>query len=208
MVAVVDTGLDLEDKRFSDVLCATGHRDFTNTGLKDNVTHGTHVTGLIKQYAGDVDCYCLIIIKWYDPAILEKKYTITTMTRALDYALNSGALYVNVSGGGGGFDEYEYDSIKNHPEVLVIAAAGNEGRNIDIFDNAFYPASYVFPNVVPVSALNHSRRRLESSDWSSRSAWELGENVQSTIPGGMAYASGTSMATAIHTGRVINEICR
>ena len=46
-VAVIDTGLDLSDKRFSSRLCKEGHEDFTHTTIEDKSGHGTHVVGLI-----------------------------------------------------------------------------------------------------------------------------------------------------------------
>jgi len=79
-IAVIDTGISLD--RIQDAsLCKTGHKDFTGYGLNDNHGHGTHIYGLIDQYAKNIKLktnsdvallsktsvsYCQIIIKFYD----------------------------------------------------------------------------------------------------------------------------------------------
>ena len=65
-VAILDTGLDLRDPRFADVLCQGGHKDFTGEGLYDKIGHGTHVAGIISQMAYDHTKYCLVIVKISD----------------------------------------------------------------------------------------------------------------------------------------------
>ena len=63
-IAVIDTGIDLKDTRINSHLCATGHVDFTEEGLQDDIGHGTAIVGLIEQYAKDSN-YCIVMIKWY-----------------------------------------------------------------------------------------------------------------------------------------------
>ncbi len=65
-VAVIDTGLDLSDPRFSALLCKDikGVNLVPKEGIRDLIGHGTHVAGIIKKYAKDAN-YCMMIIKYY-----------------------------------------------------------------------------------------------------------------------------------------------
>lgn len=205
-IAVIDSGLNITDHRFRKHICPKGHQDFTGFGLEDTVTHGTHVVGLIEKYAGEGN-YCLLIYKYFDES-LSGFYTARYEILALKEAIKNGAKIINFSGGGTSFSEQEYIIIKDHPEVTFVVAAGNEGKNIDTAEGRYYPASLPFKNVVVVGSLNRDGSKAETSNWAERSiAWEIGENVLSTIPNGeMGYLSGTSMSTAIHTGRLIRKI--
>jgi hypothetical protein len=51
-VAVIDTGLNLKDSRFTH-LCKDGHYDLSDTSIEDTEGHGTHIASLIQKYAGD-----------------------------------------------------------------------------------------------------------------------------------------------------------
>ena len=53
VVAVIDTGIDAQAFN-RHVLCKTGHKDFTGTGIQDRHGHGTHISGLIDQYAKSI----------------------------------------------------------------------------------------------------------------------------------------------------------
>jgi subtilisin family serine protease len=211
-VAVVDTGLDINDPRVSSHICPSGSKDFTGEGLKDSNTHGTHVAGLIIKYAGNTN-YCLLIYKYYrpiDPGKVSQRHELD----ALIQAVNDGADIVNLSGGGPNFNEEERLLILNHPQVTFVVAAGNDGLNLDISGNEYYPANYDLPNIIPVMNITSYGIRLSSSNYGKHVlAKEIGYTVLSLAPPFVCkgdlnctdYKTGTSMSTAIHTGKLIKE---
>lgn len=210
-VAVIDTGLDIYDPRFSSVLCKTGHKDFTNTTLNDTLGHGTHIAGLIKQYAKKSN-YCLVILKYFNEGD-NGFQNLINLNMALREAVAQGVTIVNYSGGGPEFNEREYLTLHESTKVTFIVAAGNNGSNIDLEKNFYYPASYNLSNIISVGALNKDGSKLEASNFGkSVDAWELGKAV-STVPCVprrvcMAEMMGTSQATAIHTGKYIHELSK
>lgn len=209
-VAIIDTGLNLDDPRFKDHLCPYGHKDFTGQGLDDVEGHGTHVAGSIVKFADHAN-YCLLIYKYYTEGSTDSQ-RLGWELLSLEEAIKNGANIVNFSGGGGGFNETESLLIQYNPKVTFVVAAGNEHHDIDIRGNEYYPASYFFINEIVVGALDKNGKRVSSSNWGKKVKWELGENILSTIPcknrsglvdGCNGYMTGTSMATSVVTGKIL-----
>ena len=206
-VAVIDSGLDLKDPRFTNYLCESGHKDFTGEGFKDFFVHGTHVAGLIQQNAIDAN-YCFLIYKYYSIHVSGKQ-NLSREISSIKYAIKNGANVVNFSGGGAEFSEEEYDLIKNHPNVTFVVAAGNEGQDTDKVGNEYYPGSYWLDNIVIVGSTNHYGEKVQSSNWGNHIVWEVGDQVLSTLPNGKnGYLSGTSMATAVRTGKLVDKLSK
>ncbi len=202
-IAVVDTGLDLTDRRFANVLCPTGHKDFTNTTIRDLHGHGTHIAGLIKANAGTQSGYCLIILKFYD-ANASGRISRDRTIAAFAEADRLGADIINLSGGGPGFDESEYLIMRNS-QALFVLAAGNDGKDVD-FDG-YYPAAYHLLNSIVVGNMDTNGKRVSSSNFGSVvTAWEIGLNALSEAPDWsrdpMVRMTGTSQAAAVHSGRL------
>ena len=214
-IAIVDTGLDLKDPRFSGRLCQTGHRNFVEgEGLEDRHGHGTHVAGLVEKYAGSAD-YCMLIYKYY--ADLSSGYVnLTRYLQAIRAAKDNGATIINFSGGGPEFSEEEYIFIKDSPQITFVVAAGNDNKNLDIPGNEYYPASYFLPNEIPVGNIDSNDNKVKSSNWSKRvTVKEHGEMVFSTLPCTFngrilcdGLMTGTSQATAIHTGKLVAKLSK
>jgi len=201
-VAVVDTGLDLNDPRFKNVLCDKDHYDVTQTSIVDHNGHGTHVAGLIKKYAKDSD-YCLMIIKYYRDEDSAKVSSFNSYY-AFTYAVSKGADIVNFSSGGKTFSADEYNSIMKGLNTIFIVAAGNDHKNLD--ETPYYPACYKLPNIYVVGNAVNGVPFSSSNYGSAIDFWENGQDVLSTMPGGKeGRMSGTSMSTAIHTGKLIYE---
>lgn len=211
-VAVIDTGLDLSDPRFTKYLCESGHMSFVrNESVTDTEGHGTHIAGLIKQYAGESGGYCLLILKYYSVSQSGRENAYKE-TLAIQWAISHGASFVNISGGGPDRIEEECTSIRMAPDVMFVLAAGNEGLNLDETGNKYYPAMCGSSNISIVGAKKSeygqvSTLRAGFSNHGTRvTAWELGEDVYSTLPnGGFGTLRGTSQATAIHTGRLVKH---
>jgi subtilisin family serine protease len=208
-VAIVDTGLDISDSRFSGHICPTGHKNFIdNQTLNDINNHGTAVAGLIQQYAGDSN-YCLLIYKYYDLSV-PGKVNQRREILALQAAVDAGADIVNLSSGGPNFSEDESLIIRDNPNVTFVVAAGNDGQNIDLPGNEYYPASLFYKNMEVVEGIDRNGRITKSSNYSSKiKDKELGEGVLVMLPGNHTdYWSGTSMATAIFSGKLVDKLSK
>ena len=206
-IAIVDTGMDLKDPRFNGILCPSGHKNFTDEPWEKSLPHGVHVAGLIKQHAKKSN-YCLIIIKVFSKVSTGKQDAIRT-AQGLYYAGFLDVDAVNYSGGGSVFYEPEYTVIKDNANVTFIVAAGNEGKDLNVIGNNYYPASYsrYLNNVVVVGNLGQDGIRHTTSNYGDIvKFWQVGTNLISFGPNGtLLRMSGTSMACAVQTGKYIYE---
>lgn len=213
---MIDTGFGkgMADPKIK--LCKYGHKDFTNGPTTDEYNlavpvpvdehgHGTHVAGLIDKYAREAGAnYCIVILKYFTVES-EGIVNLARSNAAIRYANLLKADYINYSGGGIVRSEDEEMSIEQFLDRggKFVAAAGNEGINIDFFH--FYPASYD-DRIVKVGGLDKDGNRMKMSDYGKNVRFEQGKNVFSTLPGGQfGYMSGTSQATAIATGKLVAE---
>lgn len=205
-IAIIDTGLDLNDPRFSGHICRSGHMSFLDNSVIDKHGHGTHVAGLIQEYAGPGN-YCFLIYKFYDMTNSGRQNLLNEIT-AIGEAAKNGAKIVNISGGGEMFSEEEYLALKGNPQILFILAAGNDGRNLDIKGNEYYPASYNISNTIVVGNKDSKGNIAPTSNRGQAvDVYEVGVNVLSLFPGGRkAIMTGTSQATAIHTGKIVRQL--
>lgn len=197
-VGVIDTGLDLHDSRLSAHLCDTGHKDFTGKGLQDDEDHGTHIVGLIEQYAKDSN-YCLVILKYYEtiPESSGAAWELAAVKEAVKQHLD----LVNMSLSGDGYIPEEKRLLCMSPETVFIIAAGNDG--VDLDESPRCPASYGCANMLVVGSYHSAF----SNYGKVVTAWENGEDVLSTLPNGeTGHKTGTSQATAIRTGKLIYAI--
>jgi subtilisin family serine protease len=208
-IAIIDTGLDLSDLRFKSHICKSGHKNFVdNESINDTNGHGTFVAGLIKQNT-EYSNYCFLIYKYYSENVASFINTQNEIS-AMEEAVRNHPDIINYSGGGKEFLEDEFLAIKNHPEIKFVVAAGNEHQNIDLPGNRYYPASYDLSNIYVIGSLDQNGERAESSNWrTGRIFWEIGQEAYSTLPGNtMGHMSGTSMATAIFSGKLVAKLSK
>lgn len=215
VIAVVDTGFGFQQRGQEVKLCRYGHKDFTTnrqTLRRDDVVtpvpqdqtgHGTMVAGIIDRLArqaGDQQ-YCLVIVKWYDAT--NPKDSIKALARAIQYADNIRTDYLNISGGGAEYLASEQSAVEHYLDHggQMIAAAGNEGRDIDPVKTHYYPANYDARVIVVGSLDQYGFRAPASNHGVSVTRWAPGERVESL---GL-QASGTSFATAIVTGSMVEQ---
>jgi subtilisin family serine protease len=192
-------------------LCKYGHRNFTSdldtkkVGATvdpiptDSHGHGTNIAGLIQQYAGNKN-YCMVILRYYSPRAINDNNLKNTVD-AINYATNIGAKYINYSGGGGESSLEERAAVKRFLDKggRFIAAAGNEKANID--SHPYYPAMDD-RRVVKVGSVEKDGSVAKYSNYGkSVTRWEQGTNARAL---GLVM-SGTSQATAIATGKIINQ---
>ncbi len=188
-IAVIDTGLN----NLSSYPLCPGNKQWnfvsSTSDLTDGIGHGTHVVQLITQTAGKGN-YCLLIYKYYveHGSFLNLNKELSAILRAV----KDKADIVNFSSGGPEFEEYEFNLIKDNPQLLFVVAAGNEGEDLGKSRNGYYPASYHLPNMIVVGAKDSSGHRLSSSNYGKIvDVWE--------------ESDCTSYATAIHTGKQIKK---
>ncbi|NJL53412.1 MAG: peptidase S8 [Hydrococcus sp. SU_1_0] len=182
-VAVIDTGVsivpDLKLTKF-----VPGY-DFVNNkdDASDDNGHGTHVAGTIAQSTNNG--YGVAGIA-YEASIMPLKVlsgsgggTVADIAEAIKFAADNGANVINMSLGGGGASSIIEEAVKyaHRKGVVIVAAAGNEGRN-----SASYPARY--PDVISVAATNPGGDKASYSNF--------GAGVDISAPGGSAEGTGDS----------------
>jgi subtilisin family serine protease len=122
--------------------------------------------------------------------------------KAFQYANKMGAKIINYSGGGAEAAAAERMALEDSRSrgVLVVAAAGNDGRSNDLIP--YYPASYPLDNIISVASINRQDQLLPSSNFGKLvHVAAPGLSILSTLPGGRyGMMSGTSQATAFVTG--------
>lgn len=231
VVAVVDTGVDISHADLNpnvwtntDEVAGNGVDDDHNGYVDDrhgwdfysndsvvfdsasSDAHGTHVAGTIAAYGNEGHG---VVGVAYRAQIMPLKFIqgvgyTSNAVRAINYAVANGAKVINASWGGSGYSSSLLTAIQNagNQGVLFVAAAGNNGVNTDA--SPYYPAAYPASNVISVAAMTNIGTRASFSNYGASSV-DLaapGQTVLSTVPGGFAYYSGTSMA-APHVSGVV-----
>jgi serine protease len=198
-------GIDDDQNGFTDDV--HGY-DFVNGdgNPMDDQGHGTHVAGTIGAVGNNGTG--VVGVNW-DVSLMGLKFldawgsgTDAAAIQAINYATMMRSMYgvdirvLNNSWGGVGFDQGLLDAINasGAAGILFVAAAGNDGVNTDT--NRFYPSGYDADSIVSVAATD-ARDALASFSNYGKTTVDLaapGVNILSTVPGGYATYSGTSMA--------------
>lgn len=166
------------------------------------VYHGTHVTGIIAA-KGD-NTTGVTGVCWSASVMLLKilnnkgSGSISDEINAINYAISKGAKIINVSFGGSGYSQFEYESIQTARDagVLFVAAAGNTGADND--SAPVYPASYDLDNIISVAATDHDDNLANFSNYGKDSVDVAAPGVQirsTSADDNYQNLSGTSMAT-------------
>ena len=146
----------------------------------------------------------ILTLKYYNPQSSGQDNLNSTI-KALRYAVDQNVDIINYSGGGPepALEELRILKLAEKKGILVVAAAGNEESNIDIKNNAYYPASYGLKNIITVTAHDQALRLLSSSNYGKQSVdiTAPGYRIRSALPNGRSgYLTGTSQATAFVSG--------
>jgi hypothetical protein len=221
-VAVIDTGYTHPENGEKAKICKDGHLDLTSMNRQDVIgrdetlfkNHGTNITHIISDVAGDGD-FCIVVIKAFRPAV----ENITSISNAVAHATRLGVDIINISAGGESEVPQETIEIKKALDkgIVVISAAGNKGLRLKTLEpkrelaetlkdgeveGSYFPAMSD-PRIIVVGSLNKDGSRASHSNYgASVDVWQLGEKVY----GGGIYMSGTSQATAVHTGIVVKSM--
>jgi subtilisin family serine protease len=202
VVAVLDTGvgphtalggallpgIDLVDRGTPATDSANGIDDDGDGTIDEGAGHGTHVAGIVHRVAPDA---AILPVRVLDD---EGSGTIWNATEGMYIAAAAGADVINMSLGTHGSANSLRVAVEELTArgVLVVAAAGNNGKNRKMF-----PAAA--PAAVAVGSVG---RGDVLSSFSNFGRWvdvmAPGEDIHSTFPfpaDSWAANSGTSMAT-------------
>jgi|GEM_PF-3413435 len=222
LVAVVDTGVDLEHPDLAANLDRTRARNFLepDQSVDDDYGHGTHVAGIIGAVTNNragiagVAPGCRVL----PVRVLGTEGGSTAgVVQGIDWALQKGARVINLSLGSNVSSRAEEEVIQKAiaRRVVVVAASGNDALAGNAPD---YPAA--LSGVISVAALKRELAldgsltgKLVRADFSSfHPAVAIaapGVDILSTMPrrftsaeAPYGYASGTSMATPMVSGVV------
>lgn len=169
---------------------------------EDEIYHGTHVSGTIGAVGNNGTG--VTGVSWSASImplkILDEHGTgsVADEIKAIDYAIDNGAQIINASFGGGSSVSSEYSAIQSAGAagILFVAAAGNDGRDLDLLP--VYPAGYNLANIIAVAATDNNDALASFSNYGATSVDVAapGVKIASTKAGdSYQYLSGTSMAT-------------
>jgi thermitase len=155
IVAIIDTGIDPNHPDLKNNLWkspgqarATGGSiygwDFVTNSPNpvDHHGHGTHIAGIIgalanqqSKTAGVAQNVSLMPIKYYSESA-PGSVNLANSISAIHYAIDHGAKIINYSGGGPEFSHEEFNAMKKAESkgVLIVCAAGNDGRQTDLIN--------------------------------------------------------------------------
>jgi len=169
----------------------------------DDNDHGTHVSGTIGA-VGDNGTgvsgvnwrVSLMVLKILDQ---NGNGSVLNEIRAIEYAIDNGAQVINASFSGEASSSLEYNAVEDAMDagILFVAAAGNDGRDIDFPNQAAYPAGYNLANIVTVAATDRNDALASFSNYGATSVDVAapGVGIYSTKAGdSYQYLQGTSMA--------------
>lgn len=194
-------------------------RYYGNNDIMANTPfHGTHVSGIIGAKRGNnlgidgvADNVRIMTIR----AVPDGDEHDKDIALAIRYAVDNGARVINMSFGKSFSPEkFWVDDAVRYAEskgVLLVHAAGNDAKNVDVEDNFPNPNINVTKsrasNFITVGASGDPKSSGITASFSNYGKDQVdvfapGVKIYSTIPGGNTYgnAQGTSMASPVVAG--------
>jgi|GEM_PF-650433 len=210
-IAIIDTGVDTNHPDLTQKLrrhnngAIYGYNAILNNPfVSDGNGHGTHCAGIAAAHIGN-GVGVAGVAAWNPNVADAHRYvqvmpvkvlndhgvgTFADVARGITWAVDNGADVLSLSLGASVGAQVLADAVNYawNRGRIVVAAAGNEGNT-----QPFYPAFY--ENAIAVAATDPND---QLTDFSQHGAWvdiaAPGFAIRSTIPGGYAVYSGTSMA--------------
>lgn len=166
----------------------------------DSDWHGTHVAWIIWSESNNWTGTLWVTqnvemmigkIMGYDTTYNYNALSVSSVIRALNFAIQNSAKVVNMSYGGPSYSVIEYSSINDAKSawILVVISAWNNGRDNDVVQH-FYPSDYDLDNIISVASLStNDNLSFFSNFWSwsvdvAAPGWDLsdGGGIYSTYP--------------------------
>jgi subtilisin family serine protease len=202
IVAILDTGIDANHPDLADRIVAGYDVVNGKAGIpEDDHGHGTEMAGIVA--AKGQNGTGITGINWNCRVLAVKVLDSNGVGSAADvaqgliYAAEHGAQIVNMSFGGYGNSDLLNDTIQyvHQRNVVLVAAAGNEGT-----DSPVYPAAY--PNVLAVTATGPEDQRWPGASFGNYLDLAApGVGILTTdFNGGYRFGTGTSHAAAMVAG--------
>jgi hypothetical protein len=204
-VAVVDTGVDIDHKDLQAGILA--HENFVDDSDYAAEIHGTAVAGVIggaingfgiegvAPEAKLIACRACRQVSAQDPQGV--CYT-ASIARALDMAIEKGAVIVNMSFGAAVADSLLLKLIKEGAKrgIIFVAPVGNLAAQKD----PVFPA--VHPDVLAVGGTDENGHPFPNAQMAEKAGTLApATNVFTTVPGDKHnFLSGTSISSAVVTG--------
>jgi hypothetical protein len=196
LVAVIDTGVDRSHPSLAGAV--VGGFDFVNSDqdASDDYGHGTAVAGIIagrtSQAAGVCSSCVVVPVKVLGA---DGSGSTSTVAAGIVYAVDQGVRVINLSLGSPGTSQLLSDAVAYAAarNVLLVAAAGNEGVS-----TPFYPAAHA-----PALSVAATTASDQLYSWSNFGDWvavaALGCRA-APVSGGYGEFCGTSASAPIVAG--------
>jgi predicted outer membrane repeat protein len=201
-------GIDDDENGLVDDVYGYDFYNDDNDPFDDN-GHGTHVAGIIGAATNNETGVAGLA---WQTRILPIKFSGSDGTgsssaalSAIEYAVDMGAMVLNLSWGGTAYSEALFQTISGAEKtgVLFVTSAGNSATDNDLVPH--YPSSYELPNIISVAASNENDLAADFSNWGITSVdlCAPGKTILSTLPDNYyGYMSGSSMAAPFVTGSI------
>lgn len=208
VVAIIDTGIVASNLEFKNSISSLSYNSVTRkvgvVEVSDDDGHGTSVASILaanhngNKIAGIAPNVEIMVIKANTiNEEQEVRFSEDDLIEAIYYAVDNGADIINMSLGGKYSNQLTQDAVNYAYEnqVIIVAAAGNDGDN-----SIIYPAAY--NNVISVAATNKLREIADFSvfnEYVDISAPGV-DIVNITMDNRVVKGNGTSFAAPIISG--------
>lgn len=198
-VGIIDTGVDYNHpKLYMKMRPFVGLDLFSNDNLPYDYTnnvlnelsgqHYSHGTAVADLMGRDLNVRIIPV---------RVASNVSASGEGIEFLAKHGVRIINLSMGTSKKSEWisYLKAVKNHPEILFIVAAGNDGLNID--KELTYPASFKLENQIVVASVNSKGELSSFSNYGINHVdiAVLGEEVQAAEAGGGFWKpSGTSFS--------------
>lgn len=211
-ISILDSGIsDISDNTTPEynynLTSYTGYDYVNNDEIpEDENGHGSHVAGIIHSIVkhNPATNVTFDIRKTHDA---QGKAMMSDIILAMYEAIEEDADIINLSFGA--LQDFSVDTYyplrtliqeAEDEDILVVAAAGNNGSDNDNLSSTMLPASFPEENIVSVAASDCSMNLAPFSNYGAETVDVLTYGIE--IPGpdlgtGLSYVSGTSQSTAI-----------
>jgi len=204
-VAILDTGIDTDHPDLKDNIKGGINIINPRKSYNDDNGHGTHCAGIVVALDNEIGVIGVAPEAFlYAVKVLDRRGSgwLSDVIEGIEWCIGKVQI-INMSFGSDSYSKSLEEACKkayNEKNILLVAAAGNDGNEAGSGDNVDYPAAY--NSVIAVAATDKNDERAR---WSS-----TGPGVELSAPGvdilstwlGGTYEehSGTSMAAPHVTG--------